>query len=165
MPNWWQGGKEKKRKNSKKQKRKKINPGSKTDRGWMLRQKCQKKQRKFFKSSTGTNIAEWGRGKKKIKSRMGKKNIVVQKSISVLKYLLKTLSKIEWFTLIRTGSRRKHGKIEGKWLSTFLWSNFCILLCQHHVLVLLLLTENNRVIDVRSKMIRTGTQSSKRCKN
>lgn len=86
---------------------------------------------------------------------------MVQKSISVLEYLLKTLSKIEWFTVIRTGSRRKSGKIKGKWLSIFLRNNFYILLCQHHVLVLLLPTENSRIIDVRSKMIRTGflTQS------
>lgn len=86
--------------------------------------------------------------KKKKKTRTGKSNIVVQKSISVLEYLLKTLSKIELFTPTGTWNRSKGGKIEGKQLSIFIWNNLHILLCQHHVLVLLLPTENNIGIEI-----------------
>lgn len=93
--------------------------------------------------------------KKKRKVGQGK-GTLFQKSISVLRYLLKTLSKTDWFTFMRTRSRRKSGKIEGKRLSIFLWNNFYVLLCQQHVLVLMLPTENNRVTDVRSNMLRTG---------
>lgn len=98
--------------------------------------------------------------KKKKKTRTGKSNIVVQKSISVLEYLLKTLSKIELFTPTGTWNRSKGGKIEGKQLSIFIWNNLHILLCQHHVLVLLLPTENNIGIEIWNKTLRTGFLTS-----
>lgn len=75
-----------------------------------------KKRSKFYKSSTGAYIAERGRKilqlchKRKKNSRTEKRNIIVEKCISILDYLLKILSKIERFILIRTGSRRKNGK-------------------------------------------------------
>lgn len=141
----------------------------------LINSKCYAKNAKkkpwrlFFKSSTGTNIAEWGSKilqpcckakKKKKKTRTGKSNIVVQKSISVLEYLLKTLSKIELFTPTGTWNRSKGGKIEGKQLSIFIWNNLHILLCQHHVLVLLLPTENNIGTEIWNKTLRTGFLTS-----
>lgn len=95
--------------------------------------KCQnaKKQSKFYKSSTVANIAEWGRKiwqtchKWKKKSRIRKRNIIVEKRISILDYLLKIFSKIERFIVIRTGSRRKNEKTRS--VSLLVWNdNYCL---------------------------------------
>lgn len=94
---------------------------------------CQnaKNQSKFYKSSTVANIAEWGRKiwqpcrKWKRKRRIGKRNIIVEKCISILDYLLKIFSKIERFTITRTGSRRKNGKTRS--VSLPVWNdNYCL---------------------------------------